>query len=291
LATAGAVGLSAVLIACTATGGGTGADATSGAGPSEPATDGSTGPTSAGSPGLGELAAVFGGQVSPQEEGAFGLEQWSLVDGAPPGVDGPVLRVAYPAGSVSPSATREFGSPEGGMQVFLPFTTGPVEEAHLRYWVRFPAGFEFVKGGKLPGLYGGTEVSGGEEPDGTDGFSTRLMWRTDGDGEVYLYAPGESGTSLGRGDWTWQRDVWLCVEQQVVLDRPDAEDGSVTVWVDGEQVFSDDGMEYRTVADLRIDGIFFSTFYGGADPSWAPSEDQHADFAGFAVSAERMGCG
>jgi hypothetical protein len=50
-------------------------------------------------------------------------------------------------------------------------------------------------------------------------------------------------------------------------------------------------MRYRTVADLRIDGIFFSTFYGGADPSWAPSTDQHADFAGFAVSDQPIGCG
>jgi hypothetical protein len=63
------------------------------------------------------------------------------------------------------------------------------------------------------------------------------------------------------------------------------------VWVDGTQTFSEEGMRYRTVADLRIDGIFFSTFYGGADPSWAPSTDQHADFAGFAVSDQPIGCG
>ena len=43
------------------------------------------------------------------------------------------------------------------------------------------------------------------------------------------------------------------------------------MWVDGTRTFSEEGMRYRTVADLRIDGIFFSTFFGGADPSWAPS--------------------
>ncbi|MGY1815108.1 polysaccharide lyase [Blastococcus sp. SYSU D00820] len=247
-------------------------------------------PDTSTAPGLAELGAVFGPQLEPQEEGSFGLDRWTAVDG-PPGVDVPGLRVSYPAGSVSPSASREHGSPEGGMQVFLPFAGEPMEAAHLRYWVRFPEDFAFVKGGKLPGLYGGTEVSGGEEPDGTDGFSTRLMWRADGAGEVYLYAPGESGTSLGRGDWTWRPGDWLCVEQRVVLNDPEAEDGSVTVWVDGEETYTEDGMQYRTVGELRIDGVFFSTFYGGADPSWAPPTDQHADFAGFAVSGERLGCG
>ena len=134
--------------------------------------------------------------------------------------------------------------------------------------MRFPENFDFVKGGKLPGLYGGTEVSGGEESDGTDGFSTRLMWRADGEGEVYLYAPDESGTSLGRGTGPGT-GAWLCVEQHVVLNDPEEEDGSVTVWIDGTRTFSEEGMRYRTVADLRIDGIFFSTFFGGADPSWA----------------------
>lgn len=239
------------------------------------------------------LAAFFGPDVEPREDGSFGLDRWSEVASEPaegPAPSGDALRVAFPAGSVSPSATREHGSPEGGMQVYLPLADEPVDEAHLRYWVRFPADFEFVKGGKLPGLYGGTEVSGGDEPDGTDGFSTRLMWRADGDGEVYLYAPDESGTSLGRGDWVWPTDQWVCVEQQVVLNEPEDENGSVTVWLDGQEVFAETGMQYRTVDDLKVEGVFFSTFFGGADPSWAPSQDQHADFADFAVSPEPIGC-
>jgi hypothetical protein len=239
---------------------------------------------------LPELEPVFGSQVAAREQGSFGLDRWTLVDTGSTTPNGPALRVSYPAGSVSPSATREYGYPGGGMQVYLEVVDGRPDEAYLRYWVRLPEDFEFVKGGKLPGLYGGTEVSGGEEPDGTDGFSTRLMWRTDGEGEVYLYAPDESGTSLGRGDWTWPRGAWTCVEQHVVLNEPDADDGSVTVWIDGVEVFSEDGMRYRTVEDLRIDGIFFSTFFGGADPSWAPSFDQYADFAGFMLSDERIGC-
>ena len=284
--TAGLLVLSAVLVACSA-------PDTSSEGDGPPtggAADGSERAASSSPVAIADLGPVFGPQVAALEEGSFGLDRWSPVDDGPP-ASGPAVRVAFPAGSVSPSASREHGAPEGGMQVFLPLVGEPVDSAHLRYWVRFPEDFEFVKGGKLPGLYGGTEVSGGEEPDGTDGFSTRLMWRAEGEGEVYLYAPDESGTSLGRGEWTWERGTWLCVEQRVVLNDPEQEDGSVTVWVDGTQTFAEEGMRYRTVADLRIEGIFFSTFYGGADPSWAPSADQHADFADFVVSDQPIGCG
>lgn len=247
--------------------------------------------------GAGTLSGFFGGDVEPRREGGFGLDRWELLDGedVEEGGDEPegdALRVSFPEGSVSPSAAREHDIPEGGMQVYLPAADedGLGEDVHLRYRVRLPEDFEFVKGGKLPGLYGGTETSGGEEPDGTDGFSTRLMWRRDGAGEVYLYAPDEPGTSLGRGSWTWPRGEWTCVEQRLELDAPEAEDGSVTVWLDGEQVLREQGLDLRTTDELGVDGVFFSTFYGGDEPDWAPEEDQHADFADFAVAGSRIGC-
>lgn len=63
--------------------------------------------------------------------------------------------------------------------------------AILKYSVFFPAGFEFVKGGKLPGLYGGkTGCTGGDLA--IDCFSTRLMWREAGQGELYLYVNREA---------------------------------------------------------------------------------------------------
>jgi hypothetical protein len=198
--------------------------------------------------------------------------------------------VWYPKGSSSPASSEKYGSPEGGMQTYLTVDGQGQDEAYLRYWVRFPTDFEFVRGGKLPGLFGGTKVSGGEHPDGTNGFSTRLMWRSGGAGEVYLYAPHESGTSLGRGNWTWPRGAWTCVEEQVVLNRPGEGDGAVTVWLDGTEVLTQRDILYRTVDQLRIEGIFFSTFFGGADPGWAPDRDQHVDFAGFAFSDQRVGC-
>jgi hypothetical protein len=249
-------------------------------------------PSGNGQPGtFAQLVALFGGGVSPKSSGTFGLDRWTLI---PTGTGVPgdsAVRVEYPKGSASPAASRNYGSPGGGMQVYLTVDGQRPTDAYLRYWVRFPADFDFVRGGKLPGLFGGTKVSGGDKPDGTDGFSTRLMWRTKGAGEVYLYAPHKSGKSLGRGSWTWPRGTWTCVEQHVQLNTPGEKDGSVTVWLNGKQVLTEQDILYRTVDSLRIDGIFFSTFYGGDNPGWAPPQDEHADFAGFALSPRPIGCG
>jgi hypothetical protein len=56
----------------------------------------------------------------------------------------------------------------------------------ISYEVAFDSGFDWVKGGKLPGLRGGPDpnnCSGGNQANGTNCFSSRLMWRTDGAGE------------------------------------------------------------------------------------------------------------
>jgi hypothetical protein len=109
------------------------------------------------------------------------------------------------------------------------------------------------------------------------------MWRTGGQGEVYAYLPTskEHGTSLGRGNWTFAPGVWHEIEQRVQLNKPGSSNGSVEVWFDGKQVLDERNLEFRTVADLQIDGLFFSTFFGGSDPSWASTAPTHVDFAGF----------
>jgi hypothetical protein len=63
------------------------------------------------------------------------------------------LKAHYPKGSYKPSATN---APKGGLSFYAP---GPAsvdlstaEEATFGYSIFFPKGFEFVKGGKLPGV-------------------------------------------------------------------------------------------------------------------------------------------
>ena len=202
-----------------------------------------------------------------------------------------ILRVDYPQGSASPAVTRNTGAPVGGAQFYADLGLVARDSLHLRYYVRFAEGHQFVKGGKLPGLYGGAVHSGGRIPDGTNGFSTRYMWRRAGDGEVYAYLPTsvEFGTSLGRGTWRFEPGRWYLLEQAVKLNTPGEPDGSIRAWVDEKLVLDASNLMFRTVDSLRIEGIYFSTFFGGGDPTWATPKDTWIDFARFAVGEEYIG--
>lgn len=197
-----------------------------------------------------------------------------------------IIRVYYPAGSASPSVSRKTGAPLGGVQFYANLGLTPTDELRLSYFVRFSDNFDFVKGGKLPGLFGGIVHSGGNIPDGTNGFSTRYMWRKYGQGEVYAYLPGSSeyGTSMGRGSWNFKPGKWYYLEQRVVLNQPGKSNGSIQVWVDNRLVLEQTQLQFRTTDRLKIEGLFFSTFFGGGDPSWATPQDVFIDFAQFKIS-------
>ncbi|HKS99615.1 MAG TPA: hypothetical protein VJT31_08820, partial [Rugosimonospora sp.] len=227
----------------------------------------------------------FGTQFRMQDFGSFGANRVSVRPSSDPRF-ATVLRVRYPANSASQLSANTDNTSDGGAQFYLGLAAGARDEAYLRYYIRLPEGFNFVKGGKLPGLYGGRTTSGRDIPDGTDGFSTRYMWRTGGAGEVYAYLPSSvaHGTSLGRGEWSWPTGKWFSVQQYVRLNQPGHDDGEIRVWLDGTQVLDKTGLTFRTTGQLRIDGLFFSTFFGGGDASWATPVNQYADFAGFTVS-------
>ncbi|KAG6375847.1 hypothetical protein JVT61DRAFT_2706 [Boletus reticuloceps] len=95
-----------------------------------------------------------------------------------------LLQLVYPVHSVNPGS-----KPEGGADFYAtPLNLAGARNVTLEYSVFFPANFNWVKGGKLPGLFGGhTGCSGGASAQ--DCFSTRLMWRPHGVGELYLVRP------------------------------------------------------------------------------------------------------
>ena len=75
-------------------------------------------------------------------------------------------------------------SAAGGRLAQLLHLSG-AKNVSLEYSVFFPLDFDWVEGGKAPGIYGGHDgCSGGD--DALDCFSTRLMWRGKGAGELYL---------------------------------------------------------------------------------------------------------
>ncbi|MDX1540346.1 MAG: hypothetical protein R3349_02970 [Geminicoccaceae bacterium] len=192
------------------------------------------------------------------------------------------VKVRFPKGSINPAHRH---APLGGAGFYsrMGLSEG-TDAACLVYRVRFSEGFDFARGGKLPGLHGGRAPSGGEDVSGEDGFSVRFMWRADGQGELYEYivnASTDFGLSIGRGTWRFPTGRWLELQLEVVLNTPGRADGVARAWVDRHPVVDQTDVAYRTVDDIHISGLMFSTFFGGSDRSWASPKDQHIQFADF----------
>ncbi|KAK7093274.1 uncharacterized protein [Littorina saxatilis] len=228
----------------------------------------------------------------PQKSGGF--DEGSLgIANDPSGHAGKVLRVFYAKGSYVRVHTHR------GAQ-FYAHPVDPRTSMTLSYDIYFSKGFDFVKGGKLPGLYGGaTNCSGGRHSDSC--FSARLMWRENGDGEVYGYIPEHQapgfcdkpdnicnpvyGSSIARGSWRFKTGVWQNIAVHITLNTPGQLNGKVKIWHDGQPKLSLNNLNFRSNNDLKIEGLFFSTFFGGSDTSWAAGGDCYTYYKNFVLSA------
>jgi hypothetical protein len=165
--------------------------------------------------------------------------------------------------------------------------------AELSYRLRFAPDFEWVKGGKLPGLAGGPQnVSGGRRADGTNGWSARLMWRADGRGEAYVYhrdQPGDYGESFSfPKDFRFPSGVPIAVRMRVTMNRPGHRDGTLRVWIASgaapERLMVErTDLTWRSVPTFAVDSLYFETFYGGSGLDWAPTRPGWAEFGDFRV--------
>jgi hypothetical protein len=203
-------------------------------------------------------------------------------DGA---LDGRSLRVGYPRGGVS-------SQPSGAQ---WKMRVGTHDELYCAYSVRFGPGFDFVKGGKLPGLAGGAANTGGNKPTGRDGWSARMMWRAGGAVVQYVYHVDQPTIYGEDFDWdlggqrVFRPGAWHRVEHRVVINRPGQRDGIVQGWFDGGLALDRRNVRFRDVDAFAIDLFYFSTFFGGSDPSWAATKDEQVDFDRFVVASGRVG--
>lgn len=195
------------------------------------------------------------------------------------------LRVQYPKGSVGPS--------EGGAGWRYPLgVNADRHSAELRYTVLFEEGFEFVKGGKLPGLCGGPKtITGGDKVTGTEGWSARIMWRKEGRAQAYVYHMNQPSKYGDEFDFPEQacfvpgQPAQLRI--RVTMNTVGQRDGTLQVWfkptVDDKEtlVVEKTDMQWRSVESIGADSILFNTFHGGNDRSWAPRSDCYARFGGF----------
>lgn len=188
------------------------------------------------------------------------------------------LRVLYPKAS--------YGSNMGGAGWRFHF--GRHEAAELNYTVRFDKDFEFVKGGKLPGLCGGPEtITGGDPVDGITGFSARLMWRKNGQGQAYVYhmhQPSKYGEEFDFPDsFRFEPGKPTNIRLQVEMNRAGKKNGQLRIWADDQLLVERNDLQWRKKTTYGVDSILFNTFHGGGNASWAPERDVWAEFSGFRV--------
>lgn len=195
-------------------------------------------------------------------------------------IDKKSLHVFFPEGSYKPSA-----KPRGWAGfIYAADELSGKKHALLSYTLWFADNFDFVKGGKLPGFCSGDCPRGWAETD--NGFSTRFMWRANGDLEVYGYLPNKStsmGQSIGRGMFRFKPGQYYDVAQEIVLNTLWENDGILRVYVDDIMVYEKTDMMYQKEIPLSVDKILFSTFFGGWDTSWATPVDTSITFEDFKI--------
>ncbi|KDR72249.1 hypothetical protein GALMADRAFT_229073 [Galerina marginata CBS 339.88] len=212
----------------------------------------------------------------------------------------------YPKGSVNPT-----GEIPGGFGFYM---SGPsafrkqletASEVIYSYRLMLQDGWEWVKGGKLPGVFGGVGdlsygCTGGRQERRCQCFDLRPMWRPKSAGELYAYLPltpenttqlssvppfsvenSDYGFSVGRGAFLLDIAVgnWVTLAFRIKLNDVGSRNGEIQIWMDGKSVMEIDGLTFRESEAGRIKGMHFQTFFGGHGKDWASPKDQRAWFA------------
>ncbi|MDP9793403.1 hypothetical protein J2S43_001915 [Catenuloplanes nepalensis] len=207
----------------------------------------------------------------------LGMSSRAAVDAAVAHSGGKSLRVSYPAGQIGPE--------DSGAQA--PFALEPRREYYVSQWIRLGAGFSFGTtnfAGKVGlGLAGGDSCSGGQACDGTNGFSSRLIWGRDGKAAIYYYSMGHAGQYGDAADLVtggdqvfWPSDRWVNVVQRLRVNTVSGgqanADGEIEIWVDGARAAHVTGLRFVSNGD-QVDRAYFSSFAGGGDATFAPRTD------------------
>jgi len=176
------------------------------------------------------------------------------------------------------------GSPRLTKKIKLPHS----DHYTLSYDVYFENSFEFVRGGKLPGLASANPTDGCNSVK-PDSWSSRLMWRENGALQSYFYSQDRSkpcGDGQTGKNFKFQKNKWYGIELEVKLNTQyDEYGGSVVVRVDGKVIAENKNQRMRSVynSNSDISLFFFSSFFGGNNTSWAPSKPVYARFDNFTV--------
>lgn len=161
-----------------------------------------------------------------------------------------------------------------------------------KYSVRFANNWDFGRGGKLPGLGGGTTPAGGQPS--TDGMTIRPMWRHDnyrnrrftGSSRSYLeayhYWRGQARAFFGgddkrkSGDRTYlvsaRKNVWYHFEIKSDIGNSTTR-GRLQLEVNGVSKYNHQHQYFDRGDGWKLNLATTNFYYGGGDSSWGPNRD------------------
>jgi hypothetical protein len=165
------------------------------------------------------------------------------------------------------------------------------DEFTVEYKVMMANDFIYKRGGKLPGLCGGTNPRGGTANISADnGFSARIMWRELGALEQYAYFANQDSKKKYGTDLYWKKEdgmsacmfpgIWYTFKTYIKMNTPGKNDGKIISWLDDKEVLNLN-IALRNDPSLGIDSFQFVTYFGGNDEMWYPEKDEKIYFKDF----------
>merc|ERR1719401_1298452 len=88
----------------------------------------------------------------------------------------------------------------------------------------------------------------------------------------------------GSDPFIFQKGVWYNITLSITMnDPPEESNGKAELFVYGESLAVQNGLQWRKDGTANIDMFGFSSFYGGSDTSWSPSKTTHVQYDNFLV--------
>ena len=214
-----------------------------------------------------------------------GEDRVSIVQSTAPDT-GRALKIKYPKDQVD--------SKDSGAQ-WETNLKGKYEDLYLSYDMMFGPNFELIKPGpntgrtgKLPGLAGGLEVD--DKDDEYTAWDGKLQFRDQDELEFNVKTPLNNSkhfTWLEKA-YTIPKGRWFNIEIRYKLNTVGQKDGIMQAWLDGVLLGQYLNAEFRDNPNVKINKMFFSTFYGGNFENDAPTQDVFAYFDNFIVDTQRI---
>ena len=173
------------------------------------------------------------------------------------------------------------------------FQIPPRDEYYLDYTLVFRPGFDWIengrpRGGKLPGLAGGTGTGGCRQID-PRGWSARQTWDANGYANSYVYQQVRNNRCGDNFAYRTDGGQWFKfttgrryrITQRIKVNSPNAFNGEEEIWVDGIRVVNQRNLRLRgnvPVSEARVSQVKYHSYFGGDNLGFAPARDSIIDY-------------